>query len=117
MLMPTSVDQYQTTTPSAESFDRTTIRIAGTEKPSNPVVIDTSLPTIVSPSANAQASSSPVSEKVRAAYAEAAPKIEPATMPKKKVVARKKPRPQMMPTYEASHAFDAPRVAGLFGGW
>jgi hypothetical protein len=94
------------------TFDRTTIRISATPNTMQPVVIDTSLPTIIPVQRTiVQANASPVSKKVRDAYAQV-PKIEPAVKPKKKVVAvRHKPRDPMMPTFEAPH------VAGLFGSW
>lgn len=96
------------------SFDRTTIRIAGSEKQMQPVVIDTSLPTIV-PAPVSVARTSPV-PGVREARAEISkpevPKIEPADVPKKKkVAARRKVHPPAAPVYQPPH------VAGLFGGW
>lgn len=102
----TSGDSDRTT------LDKTTIRITGTKTTTQPVVIDTSLPTIIPVQRTiVQADASPVGTKVRDAYAQV-PKIEPAVKPKKKVVvARHKPRDPVMPTFEAPH------VAGLFGNW
>jgi len=99
------------------AFDRTQIRIAGTEKKMQPVIIDTSLPTIAPPpvTIQAQAESQNLHASVREARAEV-PKIEPAniaparTPKKKKVIARRRIHSP------APHFNRTPRVAGLFGG-
>jgi len=94
------------------SFDRSVIRIAGTEKKTEALVIDTSLPTIVPPQTVAQAAAPQASNTaVREARAEV-PKLEPAEAPKKKkVAAHRKVRTEPLP------AFQTPHVAGLFSGW
>ncbi|MBY0383459.1 MAG: hypothetical protein K2W78_16310 [Xanthobacteraceae bacterium] len=93
------------------SFDRSVIRIAGTDKKTEPVVIDTSLPTIVPPTATVQASApQAVNVGVREARAEV-PKIEPVEAPKKKKFAHRKVRNPAVPVEQAPH------VAGLFSGW
>lgn len=98
------------------SFDRTTIRIAGSEKQIQPVVIDTSLPTIVPAPVSVARASQAAAAGVREARAEISksdvPKIEPADIPKKKKVAsRRKVYAPATPVYQTPH------VAGLFGGW
>jgi hypothetical protein len=96
------------------SFDRSIIRIAGTEKRTQPVVIDTSLPTIVPASATVQASApQTVTRRVREARAEV-PKIEPVEAPKKKKVAAHR---KVHNTVAYQPFYQPPHVAGLFSGW
>jgi len=96
---------------SHSSFDRSVIRIAGTDKKTEPVVIDTSLPTIVPPMATVQASApQAINIGVREARAEV-PKIEPVEAPKKKKVAAHRKARQAVPVDPMPH------VAGLFSGW